>query len=57
MFEYEEVKETVGKAFAKEANAAFKLVSAKSANGIDVVLFLDRNCFIQQGKCYWTLHL
>ena len=37
-FEFEEVNENYVRAFAKEYGIAFKLVSAKSANGIDVRL-------------------
>ncbi|MFM7853894.1 MAG: hypothetical protein ACKO96_18715, partial [Flammeovirgaceae bacterium] len=36
MFEYEEVDENSGRNFAKENNAVFKLVSAKSSFGIEV---------------------
>jgi hypothetical protein len=52
MFEFEEVKETTARVFAKEVGAAFKLVSAKSSNGIEVSLCLMyRTCFTQQGRC------
>jgi hypothetical protein len=40
MFEYEEVDENSGRNFAKEHNAVFKLVSAKSAFGIEVYYIL-----------------
>jgi hypothetical protein len=38
MFEFEEVKESEARAFAKENGAVFKLVSAKNAKGIEVII-------------------
>lgn len=50
-FEFEEVNENYVRAFAKEYGIAFKLVSAKSANGIDVRLCsLSQDLFEMAGK-------
>ena len=36
MFEFEEVQESMVRAFAKEQGMIFKLVSAKTSSGIEV---------------------